>query len=194
MKKLLSYIMVMAVMLSISVPTFASETNHAAKNTSFEITLDEILAKVDPKDIRTQNGITSIPVTLNVNEEVYAEFVIRTNNLTRASAKSFSMEGWFRLTSNKEIVTVYGLDGTFEYTGAKATITGASSYHNSCMSGWTGASNINKSSGNDGSATITANYTLYENGGVNNTASCSAKCAKNGTITFSGNYDESTII
>lgn len=194
MKKLLAFIMSMVVMLSLSMPAFASEINHAAKNTSFEITLDEILAKADPKDIHTENGITSIPVTLDVNDEVYTEIVIRINGLTRASAKSFSMEGWFRLTSTKEIVTVYGLDGTFEYTGAKATITGASSYHNSCMSGWTGASNINKSSDDDGSATITANYTVSKDGVLNNNASCSAKCTKSGTITFSGNYDESTII
>ncbi len=194
MKKLLSFVFAVIMVLSLSISAFAAEIDHGSKNTSFEITLDEILAQADPKTISTKNGVTSIPVILDINDEVYAEIVISVSSLARTSAKSFSMEGWFRLKSNKEIVTVYGLDGTFEYTGATASITGASAYHNSCLSGWTGSYGINKSTGDDGSATITANYTVLYNGASNNTASCSAKCTKSGTITFSGNYDESTII
>ena len=194
MKKILSLLTVFALIFSISIPAFAADFNEAQTGQSFEISLEEALSLVNPADITVQNGITSIPVTLNIDEEVYTEIIIRVDNLSRSSAKSFSMEGWFRLTSNKEIVSVYGLEGTFEYTGSKASPTGSSGYHNSAATGWSGSYNLNDEENDDGSAAIIGNYTLKKDGKYNNSASCKAKCTKNGTITFSGNYDESTII
>lgn len=197
MKKIFSLLTVFSLLFAFSVPAFAATPNDVPQNTSFEISLDEALAKANPDDIQTRNGVTTIPVILDVSDEIYTELVITVHNLYGASAtsaKSFSMEGWFRLKSTQEIVTVYGLDGTFEYTGTKATPTGASTYHNSAMSGWTGESNTSKAENDDGSATITGNYTCYHNKKVDNTASCTAKCTKSGSISFSGNYDEATII
>lgn len=194
MKKILSLLTVFVLALTISVPAFAADFRGPKETSSFEISLEEALSLADPNDITVQNGVTVIPVTLNVSEDIYTEVIIKVNNLNRASAKSFSMEGWFRLTSNKEIVTVYGLDGTFEYTGSSATPTGSSAYHNSAASGWSGTYNINEEENDDGSAAITANYTLKKDGKYDNSASCKAKCTKSGSITFSGNYDESTII
>ena len=130
MKKLFPLLIAFTLLFSFPLPTFAAESNDRQQNTSFEISLEEALALADPADITVQNGITTIPVKLDISEEVYTEVVIKVNNLTRARAKSFSMEGWFRLTSSKEIVSVYGLDGTFEYTGSSATATGSSGYHN----------------------------------------------------------------
>ena len=104
------------------------------------------------------------------------------------------MEGWFRLTSSKEIVSVYGLDGTFEYTGSSATATGSSGYLNPTASGWSGTYNLSDEESDDGSASIIGNYTLKKSGKYNNSASCKAKCSKSGKISFSGDYDESTII
>ena len=121
MKKLFPLLIAFTLLFSFPLPTFAAESNDRQQNTSFEISLEEALALADPADITVQNGITTIPVKLDISEEVYTEVVIKVNNLTRARAKSFSMEGWFRLTSSKEIVSVYGLDGTFEYTGSSAT-------------------------------------------------------------------------
>ena len=126
MKKILSLLTIFALIFSISIPAFAADFNEAQTSQSFEISLEEALSLANPADITVQNGITSIPVTLNIDEEVYTEIIIRVDNLSRSSAKSFSMEGWFRLTSNKEIVSVYGLEGTFEYTGSKASPTGSS--------------------------------------------------------------------
>ena len=139
-------------------------------------------------------GRTLLGLFQGVSEEVYTEVVIKVNNLTRARAKSFSMEGWFRLTSSKEIVSVYGLDGTFEYTGSSATATGSSGYHNPTASGWSGTYNLSDEESDDGSASIIGNYTLKKSGKYNNSASCKAKCSKSGKISFSGDYDESTII
>ena len=189
MKKILSLLTVFALIFSISIPAFAADFNEAQTGQSFEISLEEALSLANPADITVQNGITSIPVTLNIDEEVYTEIIIRVDNLSRSSAKSFSM-----LTSNKEIVSVYGLEGTFEYTGSKASPTGSSGYHNSAATGWSGSYNLNDEENDDGSAAIIGNYTLKKDGKYNNSASCKAKCTKNGTITFSGNYDESTII
>lgn len=193
MKKILSTLTVFTLLFTFSIPAFAATASSTAKNTSFEISLDEAIAIADSSDIQTKNGVTTIPITLAVNDDVYAELVIKVNDLSRQSAKSFSMEGWFRLNSNKEIVTVYGLDGTFEYSGTKATSTGASAYHNSAASGWEGTYSTSEEEGNDGSASITGNYTCLHNDKVNNSSSCKAKCSKSGSITFSGNYDESTI-
>ena len=194
MKKVLSLFLMCSMLFALSTTALAATPEKEPSNTSFEISLEEALAAADPEDVHTQNGVTTIPVTLNVNDEVYTEIVIHVSDMNRATAKSFSMEGWFRLKSNKEIVTVYGLEGTFEYTGSKATPTGSSAYHNSAASGRTGTYNINESEDDNGGASITANYTCYHDGKVDSTGSCTAECTKNGSISFSGNYDESTII
>lgn len=193
MKKTISLLTFCIMIFSLTIPAFAAETNSYPKNNSFEISLEEVLEKADSSDIKTFNGVTTIPLTVDVNSEVYTEIIITVTSLNRASAKSFSMEGWFRLKSNQEIVTAYGLDGTFEYNGTNAESKGASSYHNSTLKGWTGDSRTSESENDDGSASITGKYTCYQNGNVNNTASCTAKSTKNGGISFSGNYDESTI-
>ena len=174
MKKLFPLLIAFTLLFSFPLPTFAAESNDRQQNTSFEISLEEALALADPADITVQNGITTIPVKLDISEEVYTEVVIKVNNLTRARAKSFSMEGWFRLTSSKEI--------------------GSSGYHNPTASGWSGTYNLSDEESDDGSASIIGNYTLKKNGKYNNSASCKAKCSKSGKISFSGDYDESTII
>jgi len=193
MKKIFSLLMVFALIISISVPVEAAAFDDEIKKTSFEISLDEILASTESNDVQMKNGSTTVPMVLEVNDEVYTEIVITIYDSARANAKSFSMEGWFKLKSNNEIVTVYGLDGTFEYTGSKATVTGVSTYHNSALNGWSGTSSSSDSENDDGSATASGSFTCLKNGKVDNTASCSAKCTKSGSITFSGNYDESSI-
>ena len=194
MNKILSILTALTLLLTFSTSAFAAELNTEQQSSSFQISLEEVLQMADPADIICQNGVTTIPVTMDINKEVYTEIVIKIDGLNRASAKSFSMEGWFRLTSNKEIVSVYGLDGTFEYNGKTSTPTGSSGYHNSAYSGWSGTYNLNNKKNDDGSAVITGDYKLYKNGKYNNSASCSAKCTKSGQISFSGNYDESSII
>ena len=124
--------------------------------------MDEISAYIESNDIQTQNGSTTVPMVLEVNDEVYTEVVITIYDSARANAKSFSMEGWFKLKSNDEIVTVYGLDGTFEYTGSKATVTGASTYHNSALKGWSGTSSSSTSEDDDGSATVSGSFTCLK--------------------------------
>ena len=194
MKKILSILTALTLLLTFSTTSFASELNIELQSSSFQISLEEVLQMADPDDIICQNGVTTIPIKVDINKEVYTEIVIKINGLNRASAKSFSMEGWFRLTSNKEIISVYGLDGTFEYNGKTSTPTGSSVYHNSVHSGWSGRYSLNNQENDNGSAVITGDYKLYKNGKYNNSASCSAKCTKNGQISFSGNYDESSII
>ena len=96
MKKILSSLTIFALIFSISIPAFAADFNEAQTSQSFEISLEEALSLANPADITVQNGITSIPGTLNIDEEVYTEIIIRVDNLSRSCAKSFSMEGWFR--------------------------------------------------------------------------------------------------
>lgn len=194
MKRILSVLVTFVLLFTFSVPAFAEETDMKQQNTSFEISLEEAIALANPADITIENGVTTIPLILDVNRDIYMEIVIKVSDLTRANAKSFSMEGRFLLTSNKEVVSVYGLEGTFEYTGKTATPTGSSGYHNSTSSGWSGTYNLSSQQDDDGSAAITGNYTLKKNKKYNNSASCKAKCTKNGKISFSGNYHESTII
>ena len=57
-----------------------------------------------------------------------------------------------------------------------------------------GAEHLSDEESDDGSASIIGNYTLKKSGKYNNSASCKAKCSKSGKISFSGDYDESTII
>ena len=65
---------------------------------------------------------------------------------------------------------------------------------NPTASGWSGTYNLSDEESDDGSASIIGNYTLKKSGKYNNSASCKAKCSKSGKISFSGDYDESTII
>lgn len=195
MKKLLSIIMALTIVLSLPFSVSAADTTPEEKNTAFEISLDDLIRGVYENEYNYsyQDGKLVVSAVLDINSDVYTEIVLYLDANTKANSKSFSMEGWFRLTSNQEIVSVYGLDGTFEYNGTKANSTGSSGYHNSTMSGWTGSYNISTSQSNTGTASITGNYTLRHNGTVNNTAYCTAKCTKSGSISFSGNYDESSV-
>ena len=104
MKKILSILTALTLLLTFSTTSFASELNTELQSSSFQISLEEVLQMADPDDIICQNGVTTIPIKVDINKEVYTEIVIKINGLNRASAKSFSMEGWFRLTSNKEII------------------------------------------------------------------------------------------
>ncbi len=192
MKKILSVITVFMVLLSVSSSVFATELMNKQEEHSFEITLDEALSMANSSDIVVEDGITIIPIKLDLNEKYYTEMLIKVDESSRTSAKSFSMEGWFRLVSNKEIVTVYGLDGTFEYDGTTATPTGSSGYHNSAHSGWSGTYSLSDEQDDNGTATIKGDYVLKKNGKYNNDAYCKAKCKKNGKITFYGNFDESS--
>ncbi|MDR2043914.1 MAG: hypothetical protein LBQ15_06015 [Clostridium sp.] len=194
MKKLICLLSSFTLLFALALPVYAAvDAQVAPQDRSFEINLDDVLSNALAFDAEVSNGATKIPFRFDVNDELEAELVITVrNSLTRASSKSFSMEGWFRLKSNQEIVTVYGLDGTFEYNGSQAEPTGYSSYHNSCYSGWTGSSSAGEETNDDGSARIIGNFTVYKNGKADNTASCYAKCTKNGSVSFGGNYDEAS--
>ncbi|MFR8451273.1 MAG: hypothetical protein ACLVB0_12470 [Fusicatenibacter saccharivorans] len=77
MKKLFPLLIAFTLLFSFPLPTFAAESNDRQQNTSFEISLEEALALADPADITVQNGITTIPVKLDISEEVYTEVVIK---------------------------------------------------------------------------------------------------------------------
>ena len=158
MKKLFPLLIAFTLLFSFPLPTFAAESNDRQQNTSFEISLEEALALADPADITVQNGITTIPVKLDISEEVYTEVVIK--------------------VQDKVVVVAAGSSG----------------YHNPTASGWSGTYNLSDEESDDGSASIIGNYTLKKSGKYNNSASCKAKCSKSGKISFSGDYDESTII
>ena len=60
-------------LFSFPLPTFAAESNDRQQNTSFEISLEEALALADPADITVQNGITTIPVKLDIQQAAFAQ-------------------------------------------------------------------------------------------------------------------------
>ena len=66
MKKLFPLLIAFTLLFSFPLPTFAAESNDRQQNTSFEISLEEALALADPADITVQNGITTIPVKLDI--------------------------------------------------------------------------------------------------------------------------------
>lgn len=79
MKKIFSLLIAFTLLFSFSLPAFAAESNAEQQNMSFEISLDEAFALADPADITVQNGITTIPIRLDVSEDVYTEVIINSN-------------------------------------------------------------------------------------------------------------------
>lgn len=194
MKKGVLVLFAIFLLIQLPVAVFAEEAHELNEPKGFNISIDEILNKIDASEVSEKNGVVEITTTIPINNLVYTEITISLNSCRTTNVKSFSMEGWFRLISTEEIVSVYGLDGSFEYDGTTATSTGYSAYHNSCASGWIGSYNTRANHADNGTASITGDYTLKHNGSVNNTAYCTAYCTKSGSISFSGNYDESTVI
>ncbi|WP_347055994.1 hypothetical protein [Fusicatenibacter saccharivorans] len=93
MKKLFPLLIAFTLLFSFPLPTFAAESNDRQQNTSFEISLEEALALADPADITVQNGITTIPVKLDISEEVYTEVVIDNKQFNSCARKKFFYGG-----------------------------------------------------------------------------------------------------
>lgn len=75
MKKLFPLLIAFTLLFSFPLPTFAAESNDRQQNTSFEISLEEALALADPADITVQNGITTIPVKLDISSHDFCSFL-----------------------------------------------------------------------------------------------------------------------
>lgn len=151
MKKIFSlFCSIMLVLLS-ALPVQAASRPFVdvREGSSFEI--KDVIGYAKAYGIRNESAITRIPVNLNLKDNVSTKLVVemvpsnKGDSMTRTVTNSngvlnFSVSGNFYRTSDKVTVSVYGLSGSFEYTGKDTSITGKDSYHNSTLKGWSGTS------------------------------------------------------
>lgn len=192
MKKLLSAFSALVLVLTLSLPVLAADVDimETPKGASFQI--NDIVEYSQVYGIRNDDAIVRIPIELSVNNDINSKLVVEmTPSVTRASGtKNFTVSGNFYRTSDKVTVSVYGLSGSFEYTGSDTKITGKDSYHNSTAEGWSGTSRTSTSKDDSefNISVLKGDYTLFHNGSENNTAWIKIAVSKSGEYSVGGDY------
>lgn len=192
MKKLLSTFFSLALSFLLTVQAFAADVNitETSQGASFEIS--DVVDYAQAYGIRNDDAIERIPIQLSVNNDVSTELVIEmVPAVTRASGTlNFTVSGNFYRTSDRVIVSVYGLSGSFEYTGNDTKITGKDSYHNSTADKWSGThrTSTSKNDSEYNVSVLKGDYTLYYNRNENSTAWIKIAVSKSGIYTVGGDY------
>lgn len=193
MKKFFSAIVALVLAFRIcSISAFAAESTSTPSDNMFLVSSDDI-AGVAQYNIETGN--IEIPIHIDMNEQYAAEIlIIISNGNARASGvRNISLDGYFYLKSDGTKVTVYGLAGSFKYTGATTTITGSTSYHNATYGDWTGTHRTSTFT-SDGSATLSGYYDVYKpSGAKDNSCQLTITVNKDGTYTLGGSYSDSNV-
>ncbi len=191
MKRLYTFLMVLSfiVLTTVQVSVAKIEAHESPTTSSFEI--NNIIDYAQLYGIRHDNAVIKVPINLSLNEDVNTGLIVEITPLQTKSSGvlNFTMSGNFYKTSNDETVSVYGLSGSFEYTGSDTEITGKDSYHNSTLEGWRGTSRCRTSKSEPYSISVlTGHYTLYQNGNENNTAQIKVAVSENGVYSVGGDY------
>ena len=192
MKKILSFI------LSISMMTLCSFSAHAAtldicqKDNGVSFEINDIVEFSQIYGICADRAITRVPVELELGNALYTDLIVEiapkvVNN--DSGVLNFSVSGNFYRISDNVTVTVYGLSGSFEYTGSDTSITGGDSYHNSTLDGWTGTSRTSTTKESDSQISVLkGDFTLYLNNKENNTAWIRIAVNEKGMYAVGGDY------
>lgn len=147
MKKFIVFLGALMFVLSSTITAFAADVDmqETPKGASFEIR--DVVDYSQAYGIRNDDAITRIPIKLSLGQDINTELLVEiAPSITRASGTlNFTVSGNFYRKSDNVTVTVYGLSGSFEYSGSDTEITGKDSYHNSTADGWTGTSRTSTS-------------------------------------------------
>lgn len=142
MKKFMSMILAACTVAMFSFPVSAaanvdiSETQNGA---SFEI--KDVVEYSQTYGICADRAVTRIPIDLKISDDLSTDLLAEiTPSVTAKSSGTlnFTVSGNFYRTSDNVTVSVYGLSGSFEYTGSNTKITGQDSYHNATANDWSG--------------------------------------------------------
>lgn len=119
MKKL-KFLAIAASVLLLSTPLTSNAAvaiNQKSNGASFEI--KDVIDYANAYGIQSNDCITRIPVKLNITDNMSTSLVVELDSRAeRASGTyNFTVSGNFYRTSDHETVSVYGLSGSFEYTG-----------------------------------------------------------------------------
>lgn len=192
MKKILGIFFSLALAFSLTFPVFAADVNvtETSHGASFEI--KDIVDYAQAYGIRNDDAIVRIPVQLSVSDDINTDLLIEmAPTATRVSGTlNFTVSGNFYRTSDNVTVSVYGLSGSFEYTGSDTKITGKDSYHNSTADKWSGTHRTSTSK-DDASfhiSVLKGDYTLYYNEKENNTAWVKIAVSESGKYSVGGDY------
>ena len=167
------------------------------EGSSFEIR--DVIGYAKVYGIRNESAITRIPLNLNLEDNISTKLVVeitpsKENLMTQTVANSsgvlnFSVTGNFYRTSDRVTVTVYGLSGSFEYTGKDTSITGRDSYHNSTFQGWSGTSRTSTSKiSSYNISVLKGDYTLFEKNKENNSAWIKIAVSQSRNYSVGGEY------
>lgn len=191
MKKFLSILSAFALMISLAPPVVAA-ADEQSNSVSFEI--QDIVSNAQAYGIRGNSGLTRIPVQLDIGQDMSTNLIVTIEPEMVSAQKSsgilnFTVSGNFYRTSDGEIVSVYGLSGSFEYDGSDTAITGRSSYHNSTLENWSGTSRTSTDKIEPYSISVLkGDYVLYYKKQENNTAWIKIAVSENGIYSVGGDY------
>lgn len=193
MKKSLSLFVVLILLFALNIPVQAAtiEIDKKTRGASFQI--DDVVDHAQAYGLKVDGAVTKIPINLDIGNGQATNLIVTIEpaSISRKSGTlNFVVSGNFYRTSDDEIVTVYGLAGSFEYTGYDTKITGKSSYHTSTLKDWTGSSststeyqpNLNHIS------VLEGNYRLYYKNKENNTAWIRIAVSESGIYSVGGEY------
>lgn len=196
MKKAISFLTSCLLLFAMVMPVSAAtlDINERANTASFEI--NDVIGYARSYGTRADTAITKIPISLNVGNGQGTNLIVTIDpTALRASGTlNFTVSGNFYRTSDDEIVTVYGLSGSFEYTGKDTKITGKSSYHTSTLKDWTGSSSTNTEyhPSLNHISVLEGIYTLYYKNQVNNDAWIRIAVSESGIYSVGGQYTSYT--
>lgn len=154
--------------------------------------VDDVIDYAQAYGLKADNAITKIPISLDIGNDQATRLIVTIEPLStsKSGTLNFTVSGSFYRTSDNEIVSVYGLSGSFEYTGNDTKITGKSSYHTPTLKDWSGTSSTSTEYHPDLShiSVLEGNYKLYYKNKENNTAWIRIAVAEGGTYSVGGQY------
>lgn len=193
MKKLLSIFSIVALTLILVFPADASiDARERPNGASFHI--KNVVDYAQAYGIRGNDNVTRIPVCLEIGNDVSTDLIVSIESkLNNAQASSgvlnFTVSGSFYRTSDGEIVSVYGLSGSFEYDGNDTEITGKDSYHRPTLTDWSGTSKTSTDKVEPYNISILkGDYVLYYKNKENNTAWIKIAVSESGMYSVGGDY------
>jgi hypothetical protein len=195
MKKLLSVLLATMLMITFSATVLAASVDKHEKSGSASFLINDVTDYAQTFGVKGNSGITRIPIHLDIGNNVSTNLIVTLNpktSITKASSGilNFTVSGNFYRTSDNEIVSVYGLSGSFTYSGDDTEITGKSTYHNATLQDWSGTSK--KSTSKEDLyhiSVLTGDYTLYYKGEENNTAQIKIAVSESGMYSVGGDYE-----
>ena len=195
MKRFLTVLLAAMLMLTFSTTAFAANVDMNEDPNEASFLINDVTDYAQAFGVKGNSGITRIPIQLDIGYNVSTNLIVTLEpetSITRASSDvlNFTVSGSFYRTSDNEIVSVYGLSGSFEYYGDDTEITGKDSYHNATLQDWSGTSKMSTSKEDSYHISVlTGNYTLFYKNTENNTAQIKIAVSESGMYSVGGDYE-----